>query len=57
MPFFLAGHGGGLRSGRWLVHDHASHNDLLVAILNRFGNPRTSFGDPMYCTGPLPNLT
>jgi hypothetical protein len=56
MPFMLAGGGGGLRAGRWLQFDHASHNDLLVAILNLFGDGRRTFGDPMYCTGPLPGL-
>lgn len=56
MPFLLAGGGGGLRTGRWLRYQGASHNDLLVSILNLFGDPRTTFGDPDYCTGPLPNL-
>jgi hypothetical protein len=57
MPFLLAGGGGGLRTGRWLKHSGTSHNNLLVAILNLFGDERTTFGDPKYCTGPLANLT
>jgi len=60
MPFLLAGGGGGLRGGRFLRHaDLAdrSHNNLLVAILNLFGDERTTFGDPAYCTGPLAGLT
>jgi len=57
MPFLLAGGGGGLRTGRWIECNGASHNDLLVALLNLFGDPRTSFGNTAYCTGPLPNLT
>jgi hypothetical protein len=56
MPFLLAGGGGGLRAGRYLQYDGASHNDLLVTILNLFGDDRQTFGDEQYCTGPLPNL-
>ena len=56
MPFLLAG-GGGLRAGRFIKYNGASHNDLLVAILNLFGDPRTKFGNIAYCTGPLPNLS
>jgi len=58
MPFLLAGGGGGLRAGRWLKYNSASHNDLLVAILNLFDDGVTTFGDNMYCSGaPLPNIT
>jgi hypothetical protein len=57
VPFLLAGGGGGLRGGRWLKYQHDSHNDLLVSILNLFGDPRQSFGDPKFCTGPLPGIT
>jgi hypothetical protein len=53
MPFLLAGNGGGLRTGRWLAYDRRPHNDLLVSILNLFGDPRQTFGDPRHCTGPL----
>jgi hypothetical protein len=57
MPFMLAGGGGGLRTGRWVKYNSLSHNNLLVSILNLFGDTRTTFGDPKYCTGPLTNLT
>jgi hypothetical protein len=57
MPFLLAGGGGGLRTGRYLTYDHPSHNDLLVALLNLFGDPATTFGDTRHVTGPLANLT
>jgi hypothetical protein len=57
MPFLLAGSGGGLRTNRWLQNDHASHNDLLVSMLNLCGDPRTTFGDTKFCTGPLGGLT
>lgn len=55
-PLLLAGGGGGLRGGRWLRYNARSHNDMLVSILNLFGDMRTTFGDPKYCAGPLPNL-
>jgi Protein of unknown function (DUF1552) len=60
MPFLLAGGGGGLRGGRFLRNEglaDPSHNNLLVAILNLFGDERQTFGDPGYCTGPLAGLT
>jgi hypothetical protein len=57
MPLLLAGGGGGLRTGRWLRYNSVSHNNLLVSILNLFGDTRTTFGDPQYCDGPLTNLT
>jgi hypothetical protein len=57
MPFLLAGGGAGLRGGRWLGYDHRPHNDLLVSVLNLFGDSRTTFGTPQYCTGALTNLT
>ncbi len=57
MPFLLAGAGGGLRGNRWLRFDNVSHNNMLVGILNLFGDARTTFGDPQYCTGALPGLT
>lgn len=56
MPFMLAGGGGGLSGGRWLKYNSLPHNNLLVSILNLFGDARQTFGDPKYCTGPLPNL-
>jgi hypothetical protein len=56
MPFLLAGGGGGLLGGRWLKYDALPHNNLLVSILNLFGDTRQTFGDPKYCTGPLANL-
>jgi hypothetical protein len=56
MPFLLAGNGGGLRTGRWVKYDALSHNNLLVSILNLFGDSRQTFGDPDFCTGPLSNI-
>ncbi len=56
MPFVLAGRAGGLRTGRFLQYDHASHNDLLVSVLNAMGVEETTFGLPAFCHGPLPGL-
>ena len=57
MPFMLAGNGGGLRTGRFVQYKGVSHNNLLVSILNLFGDTRTTFGEAKYCTGPLTGLT
>ena len=57
MPFILAGGGGGLRTGRYVKYKSQSHNNLLVSILNLYGDTRTTIGDPKYCTGPAGNLT
>jgi len=56
MPFVLAGGGWYFRTGRTLKYTDASHNDLLVSILNAMGNPATTFGQSDLCKGPLPNL-
>ncbi|MEO8903897.1 MAG: DUF1552 domain-containing protein [Polyangiaceae bacterium] len=58
MPFFLGG-GGGLNTGtggRWIKKKGESHNDLLVSILNLFGDPRTTFGTAQYCKGPMTGI-
>ncbi len=59
MPFMLAGNGGGLRTGRFVKYPGQSHNNLLVSILNLFGDNRTTFGNSQYVTGPLtsPSIT
>jgi hypothetical protein len=35
----------------------AAHGDFWVSVLNAMGDPRTVFGLPAYCNGPLPGLT
>ncbi len=58
MPFLLAG-GGGLNTGtagRWLKKKGESHNDLLVSILNLFGDDRKSFGTAKYCAGAMSGI-
>jgi len=62
MPFLLGGTGGGIRGGRWVhytdkTNNRNSHNNLLVTILNLFGMPVTTFGNPAKCAGPLSNIT
>ena len=56
MPFLLAGGGGGLQQGKIWDFAGQSHNDLLVSLLNLFGDDRAVFGDPEYCSGPLAGL-
>jgi hypothetical protein len=58
IPFVIAGSAGGyFRTGRFVTYDHAPHNNLHVSLMNAMGVAATTFGDPRYCTGPLPNLT
>lgn len=57
MPFvLLGGAAGAFRTGRYLRYPGVAHNDLLVSILHAFGADVTTFGDPRFCTGPLPGL-
>jgi hypothetical protein len=58
MPYVLAGRAGGrLKTGRFLRYEgNASHNDLLVSLLNCMDVPATRFGDPAHCSGPLARL-
>ena len=59
MPFLLAGGGGGLNTGttgRWIQKKGQSHNDLLVSILNLFGDQRKTFGTAQYCTGAMTGI-
>lgn len=62
MPFMLAGGAGNITGGRWVRYtdktlNRNSHSNLLVSILNMFGDPRSTFGNPMFCAGPLSRLT
>jgi Protein of unknown function (DUF1552) len=62
MPFMLAGGGGNISGGRWVRYtdksaNRNSHSNLLVSILNMFGDARTTFGNPKFCAGPLGRLT
>ncbi len=58
IPFVLAGNTEGkLRTGRWLQYADRSHTDLYVALLNLFGDPATTFGNPEVNGGPLTNLS
>jgi hypothetical protein len=58
MPFILAGGGGYFRTGRYVTYaPKQPHNNLLVSVMNAMGQPDTTFGEPQFCTGPLPGLT
>jgi hypothetical protein len=59
LPVVIAGSGGGaLRSGRLVTYSpQQPHNNLLVSLANAMGTKITTFGNPAYCTGALPNLT
>ncbi|XYI01760.1 DUF1552 domain-containing protein [Sorangium sp. So ce1128] len=57
MPYVIAGRAGGdLRTGRFLRYAGDPHNNLLVALCNAMGVDVPTFGNPAYCTGPLPGL-
>jgi hypothetical protein len=56
VPRLLVGGGSAFRLGRHVRFDHASHNDLLVAIQNAFGIDSATFGDARFTTGPLAGL-
>ncbi|XXT23498.1 DUF1552 domain-containing protein [Sorangium sp. So ce429] len=57
MPYVIAGRAGGaLRTGRFLSFAGDPHNNLLVALCNAMGVDVSTFGNPAYCTGPLPGL-
>jgi hypothetical protein len=61
VPFLLAGSCGGyFKTGRYVQFPAGTpHNNLLASIALAMGVPLTnnSFGDPAFCTGPLPGLT
>ncbi|MEO8978731.1 MAG: DUF1552 domain-containing protein [Polyangiaceae bacterium] len=56
MPFLMAGGGWYFRTGRYIQYQDASHNDLLVSVLNAMGDSSTTFGQADTCHGALPNL-
>lgn len=56
IPFLLAGGGGGLVGNRYRSYGGRSHNDLLVSILELFGDSQPTWGNPQFNTGPLGNL-
>jgi hypothetical protein len=63
MPFVLAGGTAAapqpITMGRFLQYPDSptvKHNDLMVSLLNIFGIPDKTFGNPAYCSGPLAKL-
>jgi hypothetical protein len=59
MPFFFAGGASDyFRMGRYVQFGDKTHNDMLLSIAHAMGlEDVTTFGDPAFCTGPLPGLT
>jgi hypothetical protein len=57
IPFVLfGGKNLGLTGGRCLRYSGRTPSDVWVAVANAFGVPLTTFGDPQYSTGALPEL-
>ncbi len=58
VPYILGGSCGGyFDTGRYLQYDQDPHNNFLVSLCNAMGVQTNTFGNPAYCSGPLPNLT
>lgn len=64
IPYVLAGGCGGyFRTGRFVRYPRYGNpgahavNDLLVSLCNAMGVNVTTYGNPAWCTGALPNLT
>lgn len=58
VPYVLGGSCGGyFNTGRYLQYDQDPHNNFLVSLCNAMGVETNTFGNPDYCTGPLPGLT
>jgi hypothetical protein len=57
MPYVLMGGcGGAIKTGRYLSGLNRTHNDLFVSLANAMGMADTTFGDPMFCKGPVPGI-
>jgi hypothetical protein len=57
IPYVLAGSAGGTVAQGKSFKFKNNHNDLFVSVLNAMGlKDEKTFGDPKYCTGPLPAL-
>ncbi|HEY5376189.1 MAG TPA: hypothetical protein VIK01_21055, partial [Polyangiaceae bacterium] len=37
-------------------YNNTISDQLVVSVLNLFGDTRQTFGDPKHCTGPLSNI-
>ena len=49
LPYVLAGGGNGaIRTGRYVQYNGEPHNRLYASLLNMYGVPTTSFGDPAF---------
>jgi hypothetical protein len=42
-----------VRTGRWIKCGSVPHNKLLTAILNVYGDTRTTFGDSRIDSAPI----
>jgi hypothetical protein len=58
VPYVLAGGCSGyFETGRYLRYlPTTTHNELLLSLLHAMGVAGDTFGDPNYCSGPLPHL-
>jgi hypothetical protein len=57
-PYVVAGSANGYFTTGKFFQFNNNHNDLMVSLLNAMGfRDEKTFGDPKFCTGPLPGLT
>jgi hypothetical protein len=57
MPYVLAGScNGAFKTGRAVEFGGRAHNGLLISLANAMDVPTTTFGDPEFSAGPLPDL-
>jgi hypothetical protein len=54
--FVMGNVGGFLKQGQVIKAPGRSVSDLHVTVLNAFGIPDKTFGDPAHCTGPIAGL-
>ena len=57
LMWFMGGNVGGFfKTGPDLKNPGRSVSDIHVSIAKAFGIPDEKFGDPAFCTGPVPGL-
>jgi hypothetical protein len=57
LMWFMGGNVGGFfRNGQIIKNPGRSVSDIHVSITKAFGIPDDKFGDPAYCSGPVPGL-
>ena len=57
VPIVVAGGAGPFKMGRYIRFGETPHNNFLLSLCHAMGlEQETSFGNPAYCTGVVPQL-